>query len=166
MALTAAGSHPPEAEFDEIKGPRGSPSVTSFLSATEWTVVLQLSGKRSSLKRYTPPDSGRCSGGVMDTLSDSVWATPTKDRSQGSPPEASPTKVQRVDSSLGSTLKTSVGGASGETPVATTAITSRTAAARGGSTRTPWTRTSPCACCSTTPPVHLQCRAPIKRRSR
>ena len=71
----------------------------------------------------------------MDTLSDSVWETP--DITQGSPPGASPLKVQRTGSGHGPVLKTSDGAASGETPLTTTASTSRTVHIDGSPTYPP-----------------------------
>ena len=70
----------------------------------------------------------------METLSDSVWETPD---AQGSPPGASPLKVQRTGSGIGPVLKTIEGVAPGETPLTTTASTSRTAHIDGSPTYPP-----------------------------
>ena len=60
----------------------------------------------------------------MSIENDSVWATPT--RHGGTPPDATPKKLQRVGSDLGPTQRGSLGEAPGETPLTTTASVMRT----------------------------------------
>ena len=66
---------------------------------------------------------------------DSVWATPV--RHGGTPPDATPTKLQRVDTVHGSIARGSAGDASGETPLTTTASSLRTVHVCGSPTYSP-----------------------------
>ena len=62
----------------------------------------------------------------MLSESDDVWASPPTKCEAESPPEASPKKAFRVASGFGPSFRSLEDGASGETPLTTTASTSRT----------------------------------------